>query len=317
MSTSSSASEPAASIASRTSGTRLVTPVDVSLCTTITAAIEGSDAQDRRDLVGIDAVAPVARHPVDLEPEPLGHRPPQRREVAGLERQHAVAGRQRVDQRGLPRAGPRRRVDDHRAGGAEHLAGSGQDLLAERGERRPAMVDRRVVDRAQHPVGHVRRPRDLQEVTSHRCMRVDISWPVEELVARAAARARGRGARRRLHAPPVRVRREHVRPRAALVAFPRGADDVAAAIALAGRFDVPVVSRGAGTSLTGQTIGAGALVLDTSRHMDAIGEIDAGNRRVRVGPGRGAGRPQPRGRSRSGSASGRTPRPRTGPRSAG
>ena len=37
MSTSSSASEPAASIAARTSATRLVTPVDVSLWTTITA----------------------------------------------------------------------------------------------------------------------------------------------------------------------------------------------------------------------------------------------------------------------------------------
>lgn len=69
------------------------------------------------------------------------------------------------------------------------------------------------------------------------------------------------------------------------VAFPRGADDVAAAIAIAGRHDVPVVTRGAGTSLTGQTIGAGALVLDTSRHMDAIGEIDTEALRVRVGPG--------------------------------
>ncbi len=69
------------------------------------------------------------------------------------------------------------------------------------------------------------------------------------------------------------------------VAFPRGADDVAAAIALAGRFEVPIVMRGAGTSLTGQAIGAGALVLDTSRHMDAIGEIDVEARRVRVGPG--------------------------------
>jgi len=36
-----------------------------------------------------------------------------------------------------------------------------------------------------------------------------------------------------------------------VVAFPRNADDVAAAIALAGRFDVPVVTRGAGTSLSG------------------------------------------------------------------
>ena len=69
------------------------------------------------------------------------------------------------------------------------------------------------------------------------------------------------------------------------VAFPRSADDVAAAITIAGRFDLPVVSRGAGTSLTGQAIGAGALVLDTSRHLDAIGEIDTDAKRVRVGPG--------------------------------
>src|SRR3954466_11930698 len=57
-----------------------------------------------------------------------------------------------------------------------------------------------------------------------------------------------------------------------LVAFPRDADDVAAAIALAGRFDVPVVTRGAGTSLTGQAIGAGAVVLGTSPPMGPVGE---------------------------------------------
>jgi FAD/FMN-containing dehydrogenase/Fe-S oxidoreductase len=69
-----------------------------------------------------------------------------------------------------------------------------------------------------------------------------------------------------------------------VVAFPRDADDVAAAIAVAAGFDVPVVTRGAGTSLAGQTAGRG-VVLDTSRHMHAIGEIDAEARRVRVGPG--------------------------------
>jgi hypothetical protein len=42
VSTSSSGSRPAASIAARISGTRLVTPVEVSLCTTITAAMPGS-----------------------------------------------------------------------------------------------------------------------------------------------------------------------------------------------------------------------------------------------------------------------------------
>ena len=69
-----------------------------------------------------------------------------------------------------------------------------------------------------------------------------------------------------------------------LVAFPRDAADVAAAVQAAARFEVPIVSRGAGTSLAGQTAGQG-IVLDTSRHMDAIGEVDLEARRVRVGPG--------------------------------
>ena len=69
-----------------------------------------------------------------------------------------------------------------------------------------------------------------------------------------------------------------------VVAFPRDAGDVAAAIAIAGRFEVPVVTRGAGTSLSGQTTGQG-IVLDTSRHMDAIRELDPEARRARVEPG--------------------------------
>ncbi|HZC13654.1 MAG TPA: FAD-linked oxidase C-terminal domain-containing protein, partial [Thermoleophilaceae bacterium] len=67
-------------------------------------------------------------------------------------------------------------------------------------------------------------------------------------------------------------------------AFPRDAADVAAAIAAAARFEVPVVTRGAGTSLAGQTTGQG-IVLDTSRHMDAIRDLDPETLRVRVGPG--------------------------------
>jgi len=70
-----------------------------------------------------------------------------------------------------------------------------------------------------------------------------------------------------------------------LVAFPSDADDVAAAVAVAGRFEVPVVTRGAGTSLSGQAVGGRGIVLDTSRHMNAIREIDREARRVRVGPG--------------------------------
>ncbi|MBA2579470.1 MAG: FAD-binding oxidoreductase, partial [Thermoleophilaceae bacterium] len=68
------------------------------------------------------------------------------------------------------------------------------------------------------------------------------------------------------------------------VAFPRDADDVAAAVAVAAEFEAPVLSRGGGTSLAGQTVGA-ALVLDMSRHMDRILEIDPERRLARVQPG--------------------------------
>ncbi|MFI6044627.1 FAD-binding and (Fe-S)-binding domain-containing protein [Nocardia sp. NPDC051321] len=57
------------------------------------------------------------------------------------------------------------------------------------------------------------------------------------------------------------------------VVFPRHADDVAAAVRAAGELGVPIVPRGAGTSLAGQTVGPG-LVLDLSRYMNRILEID-------------------------------------------
>jgi len=68
------------------------------------------------------------------------------------------------------------------------------------------------------------------------------------------------------------------------VVFPRDADDVAAVVSTAGEFGVPVLPRGAGTSLAGQTVGR-AIVMDLSRHMSRIIEIDAGRRVARVQPG--------------------------------
>src|SRR4051812_9054580 len=69
------------------------------------------------------------------------------------------------------------------------------------------------------------------------------------------------------------------------VAFPRDADDVAAAVSVCARLGVPIVPRGGATSLAGQAAGGRGLVLDCSRHMDAIAELDADARRVRVQPG--------------------------------
>src|SRR5216684_1397244 len=57
------------------------------------------------------------------------------------------------------------------------------------------------------------------------------------------------------------------------VVFPRDADDAAAAVAAAAEFGVPVLPRGAGTSLAGQTVGR-AVVMDFSRHMNQILAID-------------------------------------------
>src|SRR5260221_1937041 len=59
------------------------------------------------------------------------------------------------------------------------------------------------------------------------------------------------------------------------VVFPRSTADVRAALAVAARHRVPLLPRGSGTSLSGQTVGA-ALVIDFSRIMNRILQIDAG-----------------------------------------
>ncbi|MGH3151886.1 MAG: FAD-binding oxidoreductase, partial [Streptosporangiaceae bacterium] len=68
------------------------------------------------------------------------------------------------------------------------------------------------------------------------------------------------------------------------VVCPRDVADVAAVVATAGDFGVPVLPRGAGTSLAGQTVGR-AIVMDLSRHMNRIIEIDAERSVARVQPG--------------------------------
>ena len=65
---------------------------------------------------------------------------------------------------------------------------------------------------------------------------------------------------------------------------PRDAEDVAAAIAVCRKFDAPVLARGAGTSLAGQCCNV-AVVLDFTKYMNRILELDAENRFARVQPG--------------------------------
>src|SRR5436190_18682155 len=68
------------------------------------------------------------------------------------------------------------------------------------------------------------------------------------------------------------------------VALPKSSEDVEAAIALAREEGFPVIPRGGGSSQNGQTLGK-ALVLDTSRYMNRVLEVDANGGTAVVQPG--------------------------------
>jgi FAD/FMN-containing dehydrogenase/Fe-S oxidoreductase len=73
--------------------------------------------------------------------------------------------------------------------------------------------------------------------------------------------------------------------RPAGVVLPVHAEDVRAAVEVAADHDVPVLPRGAGTSLAGQAVGPGCVVLDCSKHMDAVLDVDPDGRTATVQPG--------------------------------
>ena len=66
--------------------------------------------------------------------------------------------------------------------------------------------------------------------------------------------------------------------------IPRDADDVIAAVEICKQFAAPVLPRGAGTSLAGQSCNV-AVVLDFTKYMNQILEIDSERRFARVQPG--------------------------------
>jgi FAD/FMN-containing dehydrogenase/Fe-S oxidoreductase len=68
------------------------------------------------------------------------------------------------------------------------------------------------------------------------------------------------------------------------VVLPRDADDVLAAISVCRDFGAPILCRGGGTSLSGQCCNV-AVVLDFSKYMSRIIEIDPARRIARVQPG--------------------------------
>ena len=65
---------------------------------------------------------------------------------------------------------------------------------------------------------------------------------------------------------------------------PRDADDVVLAVAACRKYGAPVLSRGAGTSLAGQCCNV-AVVLDFTKYMNRILELDPKQQFARVQPG--------------------------------
>lgn len=68
------------------------------------------------------------------------------------------------------------------------------------------------------------------------------------------------------------------------VVFPTCQDELSAVIAIAANNKIPVLPRGAGSSLAGQAIGA-ALIIDTTKHLTRIIEIDPDQRTAQIEPG--------------------------------
>src|SRR5688572_20778525 len=68
------------------------------------------------------------------------------------------------------------------------------------------------------------------------------------------------------------------------VVTPRNEEDIAAVLRVAREQGVPVLPRGGGTSLAGQTTNR-AIVLDVSKHLTQVLEVNAAGKWCRVQPG--------------------------------
>ena len=73
--------------------------------------------------------------------------------------------------------------------------------------------------------------------------------------------------------------------RPAGVVEPKHEGDVRKAVTIAHQHDVPIMARGAGSSLSGQAVGPGCLILDFSSYMDAILSVDPEAMQATVQPG--------------------------------
>ena len=70
-----------------------------------------------------------------------------------------------------------------------------------------------------------------------------------------------------------------------VVVLPKDTEDVKTAITIAGKYQATILPRGGGTSLAGQTVG-NSVILDFSKYMNQVLELNVEERWVRVQPGK-------------------------------
>src|SRR5262249_46400553 len=109
---------------------------------------------------------------------------------------------------------------------------------------------------------------------------VDAEALAEELRRRLKGEGRFDDGSRALYAADA----SHYRQVPIGVVLPRDEEDVIETVAAARQFGAPVLGRGGGTSLCGQCCNV-AVVLDFTKYMRGIVELDPDNKRARVQPG--------------------------------
>ncbi len=152
-------------MALRTSSRRVRQPVEVSLWTT--HGLDGVAlvlAQALLDLMRVGADAPIGRDDFGLEAEAVRHLLPQHGELAGLDHQHMIAGRQRVGEGCFPGARTGRRINDDRVLGLENGLDAGEHAFAELSKLGAAVVEDLALHGLQDALGHRSGSGNLQKM---------------------------------------------------------------------------------------------------------------------------------------------------------
>src|SRR5438270_10680288 len=68
------------------------------------------------------------------------------------------------------------------------------------------------------------------------------------------------------------------------VVIPRTVSDLVTTVQIAVEMHIPIIARGGGTSLSGQSIGSG-VIIDCSKYLNHILDIDPAGRTARIEPG--------------------------------